>query len=87
MKIELITQENCPKCEWFKEYVIPALEIKGFKVKEVNALNYSPNYYSKHNIEHTPTLQIWNDDGKLLIMDKGLTLKNVEKTIHEHCEL
>lgn len=87
MKIELITQENCPKCEWFKEFIVPSLQLKGFKIKEVNAANYTLDYFISHGIEHTPTLQIWNDDGELLILDKGLTLKNMEKTIREHCKL
>ena len=84
MRIELITQENCPKCDWFKEYILPALRLKGYEVKEFKVNDYDLNFLINFNIEYTPTLLIWNDKKELLILDKGLTLKNVENKIKEH---
>jgi len=87
VKIELIVQKNCPKCDWFKEFVLPALELKGFKIETVDASKYTLDYYIAMDIEHTPALQIWNHRGECLAIDKGLTLKNVEQTIREFCEI
>jgi len=88
MKIELLTQKNCPKCEWFKEYIVPALKLKGFEIEEKSKYDYNLFFFVDNNIQYksTPTLLIWNDKNELLIMDKGLILKNIETEIRKHCK-
>lgn len=86
MRIELITQENCPKCEWFKEYVFPALKLKGYYIENRGIEEYDLNFLKNHDIKNTPTLLIFNHKNELLILNKGLTLKNVEEKIKEHCK-
>jgi len=80
MIVELITKKNCPKCDWVKENVLPALELKGHDIVISEVSTYPMSFYKSHNLNSIPIF-LFRVEGTLHILDKGLTFKNVAKFI------
>jgi len=82
IKLELLTKENCHKCDWVKENVLPALRLKGYEVVINDYTKYPTAFYVMNELNGVPVLIIQKDK-RMIVMDKGLTYNNVERTIKD----
>lgn len=83
MRIEIITQANCPKCDHLKRILTyPTVRMKDIQFNDI--AQYPKSLLDDYLIIRTPTIMVWNDEGALEIIEKGMTLKNISKRIKAH---
>ena len=83
MRIEIITQNNCPKCLYIKrELLSPTIDRTYITFKDWSA--YTQSFLEAYDITHTPTIIMWDDNAKVDIIEKGMTIKNIAERIKAH---
>ena len=81
IKLYIITQENCPKCDYVKKLLTenPIVEVEFIDHK-----SYPAKIIKQQNIKFTPTIIVMDKNGNILTkIEKGMTIQNITNILEK----